>query len=148
MLDGGFWMDTCFLRMLVEAGIMTELEADTYHSIFKSMTSFVLYPTFVARIDVAPEVALQRVVARAEKHPERKEEAKRLTPEYMGALDDQISGLCHEFLGMGIRTEHIFWDESREAAKQREQAVKGLARMIRNNKPVDPFLNSWRRRVG
>ena len=148
VIDGGFWLDTCFARMIVEAKLMSELEFETYRLLFSNMTSVVLHPTFVVRVNTAPEVAKSRVAARAEAHPERRGEADRVDVEYLTALDRQITGLCGEFQAMGVHVESVFWDEDRKDAGHREQAVKGLARLIRQYTPPDPFLRHWRRRVG
>lgn len=147
VIDGGFWLDVCFCRTIVKAGFMSDMEYETYRMLFANMTSVVLHPTFVVRVNTSPEVAKQRVDRRAEARPERREEAARVTTEYLTALDHEITGLCHEFQAMGIHVESVFWDEDRDGVERRRQAVTGLARLVRNHHAPDPFLSNWRRKI-
>ncbi len=148
VIDGGFWLDTCFARMIHKSGLMEEREFETYSSIFRSMTANVMLPTIVIRLDTSPESALRRIEIRAGANPQRRTEAARVTPEYLAALGKEIAALCQELAAMGVEVIHTFWDEDRDSPAQRQQAVEGLARRVRDHNPPDPFLASWRRRIG
>lgn len=146
VIDGGFFLDTCFARMLAKSGVMSADEMAVYEVAFRVMTASVLHPNFVIRIDTDPEVAHRRIRERVKKHPERAGEAEKVTVEYLAALDDEITHLARTMRRMGTHVESVFWDEDRVDPRQREQAVSGLARMIRNHKPADRFLWDWERR--
>ena len=147
VIDGGFWLDTCFARMIHKSGLMEEREFETYRSLFSSMTSNVQLPNIVIRLSTSPEVALDRVRRRGEKFPERAGEVERVTLDYLSALDKEVVALCQELSAMGVEVLHSFWDEDRDTASQREQAVKGLAKRVREHVVLDPFLAHWRRRI-
>lgn len=147
VIDGGFWLDTCFARMLRKSGMLEEREFKTYSAAFRGMTANVMLPTMVVRLDVSPEVALRRVAARASATPERGSEVSQVTAEYLDALDSEIAALCQELSSMGVEVVHTFWDEDRTTGEQRKQAVEGLARRVRDFEPPDPFLAAWQRRL-
>lgn len=145
--DGGFWLDTCFARLVHKAGFMSEAEYLTYHALFTSMTAETLYPTMVVRLDASPESALRRIAARAARHPERQSEATRVTVEYLSGLDQEITALCEKLSAVGVGVLHMCWDEDRDTPDQRRQAVEGLARRVREYVAPDPFFTSWQRRL-
>lgn len=148
VIDGGFWLDTCFARMIRRAGIMEEREFETYSTTFRSMTANVMLPTVVVRLDASPESALRRIASRATTCTERKSETSHVTLEYLTALDQEVAALCQELSAMGVEVIHSFWDEDRDTPEQRRQAVEGMARRVRGFEPPDPFLSAWRRRLG
>jgi len=147
VVDGGFWLDTCFARMIRAAGFMEEREFQTYRRTFQAMTANVLYPQMVIRVSATPEVALERLRRRAAQRPERASEAERVDVAYLGALDREITALCQELAAVGVEVLNTFWDEDRDTPDQRLAAVAGLARRVREHEPPDPFLAHWRRRV-
>jgi len=147
VLDGGFWLDTCFARLIYKSGMMEDREYDTYRRLFAEMTMFVGYPHIIIRLSALPAVAYERVQRRATEKPERRGEAVKVTREYLGALDQEIEALCREMAKMGVEVITTFWDEDRNTPAQRQQAVQGLAQRVRACKPPDPFLANWRRSI-
>lgn len=148
VVDGGFWMDTCFARMIRAAGLMEEREYETYRQTFQAMTANVLLPQIVIRISVSADIAIERLHRRAAEHVERASEATTVTEEYLSNLDREVTALCQELTAVGVEVINTFWDEDRSTAEQRRQAVRGLARRILEHDPPDPFLGHWRRRLG
>lgn len=63
--DRTIYEDTIFAQMLVESGLMTKLDYDTYLDLFLNMTHFLERPTVILHLDVDPEVALENVQRRA-----------------------------------------------------------------------------------
>jgi len=147
VIDGGFWLDTCFARMIRKEGLMEEREFETYRTLFSHMTGFVNYPNVVIRLLTSPSIAAQRVERRASELITRSTEAEKVNETYLANLDLEISALCSELSNMGVAIINTFWDEDREDQKQREQAVKGLAYRIRELQVPDPFLANWKRAV-
>ena len=147
VIDGGFWLDTCFARLIRKNGLMEEREYETYERLFRSMTSKVMYPNIVIRLNTTPQVALDRVHRRAGEHPERASEADKVDLGYLTMLDNEISLLCHELGTVGVEILRCFWNEDRYTTEQRQQAIEGMAQMIREFDPPDPFLSSWKRIV-
>ena len=63
--DRTIYEDTIFARMLVEAGLMSKLDYETYLDLFLNMTHFLERPTVILYLDTTPEVALANVQRRA-----------------------------------------------------------------------------------
>jgi len=63
--DRTIYEDTIFAQMLVEGGLMSKLDYDTYLDLFLNMTHFLERPTVILHLDVDPEVALENVQRRA-----------------------------------------------------------------------------------
>ena len=147
VIDAGFWMDTCYARGLAKSGIIDTREYETYRTLFQAMTSMVLLPNIVIRINTSPSVAAERIRRRAADNPERASEAEQVDEAYLAALDTEISGLCNELAASGVYVVNTFWDVDRDTPEQRRQAVEGLARRVREHEPPDPFLSHWRRRT-
>jgi len=148
VLDGGFWLDSCYAAIQAESGTMRPDEYLVYLKTFHFLAQSVLRPTFVVQIHTSPSVARERVLERAAEHPERGREVEGVTVPYLTALDNKITALSHSLQAMGTPVERVFWDEDRKAEKQRRQAVEGLARMIRGHVPTDPLQPVWQRRLG
>jgi hypothetical protein len=45
----------------------------------------------------------------------------------------------------GVEVVNSFWDEDRDTPEQRAQAVRGLARQVRELEQPDPFMSGWQR---
>lgn len=63
--DRTIYEDTIFAQMLVESGMMSKLDYETYLDLFLNMTHFLERPTVILHLDVDPEVALANVQRRA-----------------------------------------------------------------------------------
>jgi deoxyadenosine kinase len=59
--DRSIYEDSVFARMLADSGLMSDLDFQTYTSLFRAMTNFMQRPTFIVYLDVSPSEALQRI---------------------------------------------------------------------------------------
>lgn len=62
--DRSIYEDCVFARMLTSSGIMSELDYNTYASLFTHMSNFMQRPTGIVYLSVSPEQALARIQAR------------------------------------------------------------------------------------
>jgi len=147
VIDGGFWLDVCFSRMIRKAKLMTDDEFEAYRRTFKHMTRFVQHPNVIIRLSTSPSVALKRIASRAEKHEERRSEVGKVTLDYLESLDDEIVVMCQELQASGVTVIDSHWDENRDTPEQRQQAVSGLARRVLQARSPDPFTAHWQRRL-
>jgi deoxyadenosine kinase len=63
--DRSIYEDVIFGKMLKDAGIMSDLDFETYRSLYLNMTNFLHRPDLIIYLDTSPEVALERVRERA-----------------------------------------------------------------------------------
>jgi deoxyadenosine kinase len=59
--DRSIYEDVIFGKMLKDAGIMSDLDFETYRSLYLNMTNFLHRPDLIVYLDTSPEVALERV---------------------------------------------------------------------------------------
>jgi deoxyadenosine kinase len=89
--DRTIYEDPIFAKMLYESGMMAELDYTTYKGLFRNMMNFLHRPDVILILDVDPEVAKQRVIARG------RECEKDLSVEYLRDLkagyEDWISDI-------------------------------------------------------
>lgn len=62
--DRTIYEDVIFAKMLHESGNISDLDFETYCSLFENMTNFLHRPDVILYLDVTPETALTRVQAR------------------------------------------------------------------------------------
>ena len=62
--DRSMWEDIIFARMLLDSGIMTEIDYNNYHKLFMNMTNFIKKPSLIIYLDVEPEIAFERIKIR------------------------------------------------------------------------------------
>lgn len=144
ILDRSFWGDTCFARLQVRQGLMSEREFATYATTYHAMTASVLLPTVCLRVLTSPKVAMQRIVSRMEKETGRACESS-VSIEYMNGLDREIDHMVGVLRSQGVQTLDVPWDEDRDTAEIRKSTVENLADRINSIEPVDAFLNLHRR---
>lgn len=63
--DRSIYEDSVFAEMLCKSGLMSELNYETYQSLFKHMSNFMRRPTLIVYLYVTPEQALARIRSRA-----------------------------------------------------------------------------------
>lgn len=63
--DRSIYEDVIFGKLLKDAGIMSDLDFETYRSLYLNMTNFLHRPDLIIYLDTSPEVALERVRERA-----------------------------------------------------------------------------------
>jgi deoxyadenosine kinase len=62
--DRSIYEDMVFARSLHAGGLMSQLELNTYETLFRNMSNFMQRPTMLVHLEVAPEVALERIRSR------------------------------------------------------------------------------------
>lgn len=62
--DRTIYEDVIFAKMLYEAKLMSELDFNTYRSLFSNMANFLHRPDVIVYLDVTPEKALERIQKR------------------------------------------------------------------------------------
>jgi deoxyadenosine kinase len=92
--DRTIYEDVIFAKMLHESGDISDRDFETYCSAFANMSNFLHRPDIIVYLDVTPEVAHDRVVARA-----RGCEQGLVPIEYLRALRDGYE----DWLASGIR---------------------------------------------
>lgn len=92
--DRSIYEDTIFALMLTRAGLMSELDYQTYTALFRNMSNFMRRPTLIVYLDVSPQEALRRIQER-----QRACEAS-ITLEYLS----QLHAAYEEFLAHISRT--------------------------------------------
>ena len=144
VLDRSFYGDTCFAKLQLGAGFLTQREFSTYSSLYHAMTASVLLPNVCVRLLVDPAIALGRIAKRAELRAGRKCEVS-IELDYLQALDDEITAMCNVLQGMGVSVINMPWDMDRDSPEDRRTAVRALAERIKKMKTVNRFLDLHRR---
>jgi deoxyadenosine/deoxycytidine kinase len=124
VLDRGMPGDRVFCKLHMLAGNMSELEWQTYEGLYEVMSCSLVTPSLLLFLDVEPEVALERVRARA-RDAEVGVDLKYLTDLRKGYLD-----LMAEV-------------ESGEHAWSRRMEVRRLPWNV-DHQPIDPLIESLR----
>jgi len=146
VLDRSYFGDTCFARLQLKMGLMSQREFDTYRTLYHGMTASVLLPTVCLRVLVSPEVAQQRVARRMERETGRKCESV-ISLDYLRELDQEIDHMVGVLKQQGVIIYDMPWDEDRDTPEIRASAVEGIAARIQNLTPPDLFLDLHRRRI-
>jgi hypothetical protein len=144
ILDRSYFGDTCFARLQVRHGAMSEREFGTYQSIYHTMTAHVLLPNVCVRLLVSPEVARRRIESRMELRDGRKCESG-IDLRYLVDLDREISHMVSVLRQQGVTVIDMPWDVDRDSKDQRQLAVESLASRITEQEPPDFFLDLHRR---
>ena len=144
VLDRSFYGDTCFARLQLARGTLTDKEFSTYRSMYHHMTAHVLLPNVCVRLLVSPEVAAARIQQRMEERDGRKCESV-IDLEYLQALDREVTLMTDVLKGQGVTVLDVPWDVERASASARADAVNGLAARINAVVPQDSFLDLHRR---
>jgi len=63
--DRSIYEDVIFAKMLKEDGLMDELDFQTYTHLFQNMSNFLHRPDIIIYLDVAPQIALDRILKRS-----------------------------------------------------------------------------------
>jgi len=111
ILDRGLPGDRVFAKMLTDGGFISELEWQTYQTAYDSMTFSLRPPSKLIYLDVAPGVALERILKR-NRNCETKIDLQylcKLETEYQ-KLIEQIKSGRHTW-AQGMTVEVIDWNE-------------------------------------
>ena len=144
LLDRSYFGDTAFARLQVKTGAMTENEFETYKGIYHAMTASVLLPSVCVRLQVAPEVAAERIRRRMELQTGRKCEDV-IDLGYLRDLDREINHMVNVLNSQGVQIVHVPWDTDRITPEERVDAVKEIAAQIMEIPSKDLFLDLHRR---
>lgn len=144
VVDGGYWQDSCFARMLSKAGDMEPREFRAYERLYKEMTKYIRLPNVCLRILCSPEVAQQRMVRRYEAREGRRCESA-ISVDYLRALDSEISHMVGVLRQMGVYVLEVPWAADRDSAEQRASTVTEITQRIRAHSVPDLFLDMHRR---
>jgi deoxyadenosine kinase len=125
--DRTIWEDVIFAKMLHEAGNMTDLDFNTYQTLFESMTNFLRRLDIIVYLDVSPETALKRI------HLRGRECEKSIPLEYLKALkkgyEDWLTHMEKE-----MTVIRIPWDEF----KTTEYVIEQIQAAMRRPLPIIP----------
>jgi len=113
--DRSFYEDLAFARTLTELGHMTPKQLQVYEHLFDVVTRTMQHPTCIIHLDVAPEVAFQRIQKRG------RENEKNLTVEYLQILNNHYADIL-ELVSKSVRVVTIDWNEF----KNEERVVDAL----------------------
>lgn len=144
ILDRSYFGDTCFARLQLRNGAMTQREFNTYRDIYHAMTATVMLPNVCVRMLVAPEIARQRIEGRMAAREGRKCESG-IDLRYLMDLDREISHMVSVLRQQGTTVIDMPWDVDRESPESRSLAVESLAARIAEECAPDPFLDLHRR---
>jgi len=144
ILDRSYFGDTCFARLQLTLGLMTQREFNTYTALYHAMTASVLLPDVCLRVLVSPETAVRRIESRMEKETGRRCESA-VSLDYLRGLDHEIDHMMSVLRQQGVTILDVPWDPDRDSPETRHQAVEGLAARIQNLRPPDFFLDLHRR---
>jgi deoxyadenosine/deoxycytidine kinase len=144
ILDRSYFGDTCFARLQVRHGAMSQREFETYRALYHTMTASVLLPNVCVRLLVAPEIAKRRIESRMAEREGRKCESG-IDLQYLVDLDREISHMVAVLRTQGVTVIDMPWDVDRDSQEQRKHAVMSLACRIAEQEPPDTFLDLHRR---
>ncbi len=146
VLDRSYFGDTAFARLQLKTGAMSQLEFETYQSIYHSMTASVLLPNFCVRLRVSPEVAAQRIKNRMQERNGRKCESA-IDLGYLVSLDQEIDYMVDVLRDQGVTILDLPWDADRKTPESRHHIVKNLTAQITEKQIPDLFLDHHRRSI-
>lgn len=144
LLDRSYFGDTCFARLQLRTGAMSEREFSTYQAIYHTMTAAVLLPNVCVRLLVAPAIAAERINRRMSERTGRKCESV-IDVNYLIDLDREISHMVDVLRRQGVTVIDMPWDVDREGPEDRYVAVRSLAARVAELDAPDPFLDIHRR---
>ena len=144
VLDRCYFGDTCFARLQLAHGAMTQREFDTYRDLYHAMTASVLLPNVCVRLLVSPEIAKERIDTRMSQREGRRCESG-IDLRYLMDLDREISHMVGVLRQEGVTVIDMPWDVERESPESRRMAVESLACRIAEECAPDPFLDLHRR---
>ena len=101
--DRSIYEDEIFCRTLVKAGMMSELDHQTYKNLFKIMSNMMKHPTIIVHLDVTPEESHQRIMERG------RECEKTISIDYLRTLHREYDLFLGE-LSKSIPIVRIKWD--------------------------------------
>lgn len=144
VMDSSYWQDTCFARLQLTLGLISEREFNTYAALYYAMTASVLLPNVCLRVLVSSETAARRVKHRMERETGRQCESG-IALDYLEGLDRAIDHMVSVLRAQGVTVLDVPWDCDRDSELQREMTVKSLAARILALEPPDFFLDLHRR---
>jgi len=144
VLDRSYFGDTCFARLQLKNGGMTQREFDTYRDIYHAMTASVMLPNVCVRMLVAPEISRNRIESRMSQREGRRCESG-IDLKYLMDLDREISHMVAVLRQQGVTVIDMPWDVDRESPEARKMAVDSLAARIAEECAPDSFLDLHRR---
>lgn len=83
VFDRSIYADSCFVEVLRNADMMSDLEYDTYFKLKEQMFKSLLIPQLCIALDVSPEIALERIAQRG------RECEKGITLDYLTNLKNE-----------------------------------------------------------
>lgn len=146
VIDRSYFGDTCFARLQLQLGYMTQDDFDTYHMTVANDAGKVKMPHVCLFLMVDPETSARRIQSRYEQREGRACEVA-IDLEYLEMLSQQYDILLDELEKSGVRVIRVPWDVEREDTEKRAQAVRSLARQIERYKAPDPFLRTLTRHI-
>jgi deoxyadenosine/deoxycytidine kinase len=147
VLDRSLPGDTCFAKLQLQTGTLTQREYDTYCELYQSMTASVLFPNVAIWLLVEPEVARERVLRRMETQTGRRCEEDAVDLDYLRGLEAEIGHMMAVLQKQGVMVLEVPWDTDRETVEQRALAAQSLASRIEAYEPQELLLDLHRRTI-
>lgn len=120
--DRSFYEDIVFVRMLTKSGIMSQREHDTYVELVRNVKHTLQPPHLLVHLDVPPEVALERIRARA------RPEEQTITLKYLQDLEKEYEIFLQE-ISAEVRVLRVPWSKFADADRVAEAIRREHAEM-------------------
>lgn len=108
--------DAIFAKMLTEAGLMKQLDYETYLGLFDNMSRFMQNPNVIVMLDVTPEVSLERIRMRG------RECEKGVTLDYLQKLYQGYEEFVRD-VSRSIPVIRVDWNEFKDEAQMAKHIV-------------------------
>lgn len=146
VLDRTYFGDTCFARLQLKLGLMSEREFQTYESIYDAMTASVQLPSVVVRVLATPEVCAARIQKRMETETGRKCESS-VDLSYLRGLEQEIDYMVGALRQQGVTIFDMPWDADRDSPEVRFVSIAALAARIDGIAVLDNIMTAHKRIV-
>ena len=146
LLDRSYFGDTAFARLQLKTGAMSQMEFDTYQSIYHAMTASVLLPNVCIQLVVSPETAQKRIAKRMESETGRKCESV-IDLDYLHSLNREIQNMVGVLSQQGVTVLSLPWDADLDSPELRRESISKIANQILDLQPADMFLDLHRRTI-
>jgi len=123
--DRSIYEDIVFARVLTGTGGMTPGEYTEYRNAFDIMENFMRHPDVILHLDVSPESAMSRIMARG------REMEKSITIGYLTSLKDEYEKFIVE-VSAKIPVLRVNWEEFHDA----RELVPHINKLLKNRQNI------------
>lgn len=112
IFDRSIYADSCFVEVLRNDGMMSNLEYDTYFKLKEQMFKSLLIPQICIALDVSPETAHKRIAQRG------RECEKGVTVNYLTSLMNEYENVYSWLESNGCRVFRVDYEDYDEGKKE------------------------------